>query len=333
MSVALKKLTQTISEDLRNAISSPALESGVMRLETLDGQMILPCGQAPAPAKVSVQAGKGEASQISVTYGLHGSGSLESAHLTQSLANRFRQKTDSLGSTLFRLTWKERVTPSGRSIPALRASARRTSETAFTSWPTPSVNNFEQADQEALLARRERCKATTGNGNGFGMTLGNAAQLATWTTPTAQDHSRGGRPARPWDTGVPLSQQAALASWSSPKATDGSGGRTTQTKGGGNVHLDRRARLAAWSTPNAGDGTGGKISPSRMNAGTGISLKAQAANLLTDSGETQNGSTAETKNTGQLNPAHSRWLQGLPKEWDVCADTVTRSVRRKRKHS
>src|ERR1041385_6391100 len=300
MKEALKKLNPTISEDSHNVISSPALESGVMHLETLAGQMILPCGQAPVPAKDSVQAGKGAASQISVIYGLHGSGSLESARLTQSLANKFRQKTGSLGSTLFRLTWKTRVTPSGRSIPALRASGRRTSETEFISWPTPSANNYEQADQKALEARRERCRIATGNGNGFGMTLGNAVRLATWSTPTAQDHSRGGKPARPWDTGVPLSQQAALA---------------------------------AWSAPNAGDGTGGKISPSRMNAGTGISLKAQARNLLTDSGETQNGSTAETENTGRLSPAHSRGLMGLPTEWDDCAAMVTRSTRKSRKHS
>src|SRR4029077_20136165 len=97
-------------------------ESGPMPLETLDGQMILPCGQAPVPAKVSVQAGNGEALAISVTYGLHGYGSYESAALTSALANRLRAKTDLLGSTLFRLTWKERATPSGRSIPALRGS-------------------------------------------------------------------------------------------------------------------------------------------------------------------------------------------------------------------
>ena len=43
----------------------------------------------------------------------------------------------SLGSTLFTLTWKERATPSGRSIYALRASAHRTSGSDCGSWPTP----------------------------------------------------------------------------------------------------------------------------------------------------------------------------------------------------
>src|SRR5215831_5413569 len=114
---------QPTFEDFLNATSSPASGFGHTVLETLDGQMILPCGPEAAPVKVSVQAGNGKASLISVTYGLHGSGSYASAVLTQSLANRFRLKTDSRGSMLFRLTWKTRATPSGRSIPALRASA------------------------------------------------------------------------------------------------------------------------------------------------------------------------------------------------------------------
>lgn len=37
---------------------------------------------------------------------------------------------------------------------------------------------------------------------------------------------------------------------------------------------------------------------------------------ITADGTLQTGSTAETKNGGQLNPDHSRWLMGYPTGWD-----------------
>lgn len=38
---------------------------------------------------------------------------------------------------------------------------------------------------------------------------------------------------------------------------------------------------------------------------------------LTVFGEMRTGSFVEMENGVQLNPAHSRWLQGLPKAWDT----------------
>jgi len=47
-----------------------------------------------------------------------------------------------------------------------------------------------------------------------------------WVSPTARDHSRGVRPPRPQDTGVPLSQQVGMIVESSPAETSTSKGET-----------------------------------------------------------------------------------------------------------
>src|SRR5512146_2768 len=202
MSGTSNKSNLPTSGDSPNVTSSPASASGATPLETLAGQMILPCGAEAVPARVSVRAGKGAASQISVIYGLHGSGSLASAALTQSLANRLRAKTDLLGSTLFRLTWKERVTPSGRRIPALRASGHRTSEADCTSWPTATVND----------ATGSEYAYANGNHDSRVLKLPGAAKLCGWQTPKTP--TGGGQESRRTPGGGlrKLEDQAQLAS-------------------------------------------------------------------------------------------------------------------------
>ena len=258
--------------------------------------MILPYGQAPAPASLSVQAGSGKASQISVTYGPHGSGSFWSAVLTQSLASRLREKTDSLGSTLFRLTWKERVTPSGRVIPALRATGHRTSGRDCTSWRSP----------------QEHDKTVRGNTmadhHHYPHDLSNAAQMASWPTPNTMDRierkkMRPSREARGSTVGY-LSE--AVVSYATP--------------------------LTSWVSPQKGDGDRGHQAKRYLEKKHAVRLGDQS--LLTASGPTPNGSGAATRSTGQLNPSMSRWLMGLPIFWDIAAmkvDTSSCHSSRKRK--
>ena len=72
---------------------------------------------------------------------------------------------------------------------------------------------------------------------------------------------------------------------------------------------------------------GGRMRDGKISTDT-LDVAAQLA-----FGRTVIGSPAETENTGQLNPAHSRWLMGLPPEWDACAPTATPSSRKPRKRS
>lgn len=56
-----------------------------------------------------------------------------SERLSNAITERLKIMTAPLGSSMYNLTWKERATPSGRRISALRASGRRTSDNASTS--------------------------------------------------------------------------------------------------------------------------------------------------------------------------------------------------------
>jgi hypothetical protein len=282
MSEISGKSKQPISGDLSSVISSRESASGATPLERLDGQMILPFGQAPAPARVSVQAGSGAASPITVTYGPHGSGSSASYALTMCLASRLRQRTDLLGSTLFRLIWKERVTSSGRRIPALRGTAPRCSARGFTSWPRPQANDAEKRGQVADDLRN-------------GMVT--AANFAGWNRPLATDGMGGAKPGRRRRSNRDV---ARLASWGRPTAVDAKGSGPTVLRKDGKLRNDR--------------------------------LVYQAERFV-DFGEMPNGYLAAMDGSARLNPAHSRWLMGLPIAWESCADMVTLSARSRRKAS
>lgn len=155
----------------------------------------------------------------------------------------------------------------------------------------------------------------------------------SWPTPTGpaphDSENTAGRPRMNRKTFHQLPEAAALASWPPPNCnTTGAG---NQGRDGG-VNLQTAVQMATWATPTTRDHKDGDC-PEQLKAGT-VAVDALLGRqaLLTVSGATPNGSLASTEKRGQLNPALSRWLMGLPPEWDDYAPTETASSLRKRRN-
>lgn len=80
--------------------------------------------------------------------------------------------------------------------------------------------------------------------------------------------------------------------------------------------------------------SGGRMRNGKLSTDT-LDVVAQIAGpaRLTVSGDLLTGCSARMKSGGQLNPNLSRWLMGLPPEWDVFAPTETPSTLKRQQRS
>ncbi len=270
-------------KNLLNVTSSQGSGSGVTHSDPQGGKTTDQSGQDLVRANLSATQVAEKGLLTSGTSGLTGSTSSNSADLQRSLANRLQAKTASVGSTLYKLTWKERTTPSGHLISALRASVLRTSGNVSGSWPTPTTRDHKGGYQGGRIR----------NGKISTDTLDVAAQLSGWATPNTMDS-------------LPLRSREAM------------------------IRMHQTTRKNRSFPCNLRE----QVSPDMIEAvmeAKGEVTPEPKPMRLTVTGQMLTGSDAEMESGGQLNPAHSRWLMGLPQGWDDSAPTATPSQRKSRK--